>query len=131
MNRVKKALPLLFILTMLISATSFYSLAQVDYKNYQKNTDLIWNINEQASLLCKAIIQVSRGEHIDYDHVTLVQQNLTRLTQQLSLDTPESIALNRSVLSFSNEAEKFKSLHAIYRNSLLFSPKLARNYSCY
>lgn len=126
MNRVKKALPLFFILAMLILATSLYSLSQIDIKTYQKNTDLIRNINEQASLLKEAIILVAEGDSADYDHVTHVKHSLVELTQKLALDKYESIVLNRSISDLFTKIEYIKRYHATYQNSLLFFPEATR-----
>ena len=126
MNRETKALPLFFILAMLILATGFYSFSQAESKTFRKNTDLIWSINERASQLSLAILFVVEGVKKDYDHVSHVQQDLIKLTEQLAIDMPESIALNQSVVDLSNQVEQIKSLHAIYRNSLLFFPEASR-----
>ena len=126
MNKEIKVLPLFFILTMLILATGFYSFSQVESKIYRKNTNLIWNINERASQLSLAILLVLEGINRDYDTVSHVQQDLIKLTEQLPIDTPESIALTQSVVNLSNQIEQIKSLHAIYRNSLLFYPEANR-----
>lgn len=123
MNRVKKALPLFFILAMLVLATSLYSLAQVNHHAYQNKTNLVRNINEQASLLSLGIFLVAEGVSADYDHVTLIKQRLIKLTKQLKLNTPSDIALYQSTLNLMNQVEQVKSYHAIYRNSLLFFPK--------
>lgn len=123
MNRVKKILPLFFMLAMLVLATSLYSLSQVDNKAYQNKINLIRNISEQASQLSLAVFLVAEGESTDYDHVTLINQHLVKLTDQLELNTPPSITLNQSTLNLMIQVENIKSLHAIYRNSLLFFPK--------
>ena len=123
MNRIIKALPLLFMLAMLILASSLYSLSQVGHKAYQNKTALVRNINEQASQLSLAVFLVAEGVNTDYDHITLIKQRLITFTKQLKLTTPASAALHRSILNLMNQVEQVKSLHAIYRNSLLFFPK--------
>ncbi|NOQ14351.1 MAG: EAL domain-containing protein [Methyloprofundus sp.] len=123
MNKAIKALPLLFILTMLILASSLYSLSQVDHKAYQNKTVLVRNINEQASQLSLAIFLVAEGVDKDYDHVTSVKQHLVMLSKQLKLNTQPSTELYQSTLSLIDQVEQVKSLHAIYRNSLRFFPR--------
>ncbi|GAW86682.1 hypothetical protein bplSymb_SCF03502P017 [Bathymodiolus platifrons methanotrophic gill symbiont] len=126
MNRVIKTLPLFFILAMLILATGFFSLAQVESKTYQNNTDLIRYINEQTSLLSSAILFVVEGVNKDYDSIAHVQQDLLKLIQQLTVDMPEVITLKLSVVNLNNQVEHIKSVHAIYRNSALFFPTASR-----
>jgi len=123
MNRMTKALPILFMLAMLILASSLYSLSQIDYKTYQKKINLIRNINEQASQLSLAVFLVAEGIKRDYDHITLIKQRLVKQTKQLRLHSLPDAALYQSTLNLVEQVEQVKSLHAIYRNSLLFFPK--------
>ncbi|NOR79472.1 MAG: EAL domain-containing protein, partial [Methyloprofundus sp.] len=123
MNRVTKALPIFFMLAMLILASSLYSLAQIDYKAYQNKINLIRNINEQASQLSLAVFLVAERVKTDYDHITLIKQRLVKHTKQLRLHSPPDAALYQSTLNLVEQVEQVKSLHAIYRNSLLFFPK--------
>ena len=122
MNQVKKVTPLFFMLAMLILATGLNSLSQVDHTAYQNKTDLIRNINEQASQLSLAVFLVAEGETTNYDQVTLVKRDLTSLTEQLVLNTPPSNTLYQSTLNLMDQVEQIKSTHAIYRNSLIFFP---------
>ena len=126
MNQVKKVTPLFFMLAMLILATGLNSLSQVDHKAYQNKTDLIRNINEQASQLSLAVFLVAEGETTNYDQVTLVKRDLTSLTEQLVLNTPLSHTLYQSILNLMDQVEQIKSTHAIYRNSLIFFPTATR-----
>ncbi len=123
MDRVKNALPLLFMLALLTLATSLYSFSQVDHKSYQEKTNLIRNINEQAAQLSLAIFLVAEGQTLDYDQLTTIKQRLISFANQLQLNTAKNITLHQSVFSLTDQVEKIKSLHAIYRNSLLFFPK--------
>ena len=126
MNQVKKVTPLFFMLAMLILATGLNSLSQVDHKAYQNKTDLIRNINEQASQLSLAVFLVAEGETTNYDQVTLVKRNLTSLTEQLVLNTSLSNTLYQSIVNLMDQVEQIKSTHAIYRNSLIFFPTATR-----
>ena len=125
MNMLKAWFSLFFLLAMLLLASSLYSFSQVDHKLYQNKTDLVRNINEQAAQISLAVFLVAEGESRNYDHITSIKQNLLHLIKQLNLNTPQSTALHHSTLSLVDQVEQIKSIHAVYRNSLLFFPKVS------
>ncbi len=123
MKKINRILPLFLILALFVIATGLFSLSQIDIKAYQNKNYLIRHINEQASQLSLAIFLVVEGENTNYDQVTRHQLDLINLTEQLDLDTQSRITLHQSTMNLTDEVEHLKSLHAIYRNSLLFFPK--------
>ncbi|NOQ65551.1 MAG: EAL domain-containing protein [Methyloprofundus sp.] len=123
MNKALEFLLLFFMLATLVLASSLYSKSQVDHQSYQDQTHLVNQINEQAAQLSLAIFLVAEGERLNYDNMTLSGKVLKELNQQLDLSQPENTKLQQINLLLIEQAEKIKSLHAVYHNSLFFLPK--------